>query len=64
MKRKIDACLAGSQKLTDSKITNLTEAKKFCEEEIKKINNWLFNLIKILKSSWIKLKFKENYFNY
>ena len=39
MKRKIDACLAGSQKLADSKITNLTEAKKFCEEEIKKINN-------------------------
>ena len=39
MKRKIDTCFACSQKLAGSKITNLTEAKKFCEEEIKKINN-------------------------
>tara|TARA_B110000003_G_C16293630_1_gene395938 strand:+ start:42 stop:236 length:195 start_codon:yes stop_codon:yes gene_type:complete len=35
-KRAVDACLAGSQKLSKSKITNLDEAKKFCEEQIKK----------------------------
>ena len=35
-KRAVDACLAGSQKLSKSKITDLKEAKKFCEEEIKK----------------------------
>jgi hypothetical protein len=35
-KRAVDACLAGSQKLSKSKITNLKEAKKFCEEQIKK----------------------------
>ena len=35
-KRAVDACLAGSQKLSESKITNLKEAKKFCEEQIKK----------------------------
>ena len=35
-KRAVDACLAGSQKLSKSKITNLEEAKKFCEEQIKK----------------------------
>ena len=35
-KRAVDACLAGSQKLSDSKITDLKEAKKFCEEQIKK----------------------------
>ena len=34
-KRVVDACLAASQKLSKSKITNLEEAKKFCEEEIK-----------------------------
>ena len=39
MNIKIDVCLDGSQKLADSKINNLTEAKKFCEEETKKINN-------------------------
>ena len=36
LKRAVDACLAGSQKLGKSKITDLEEAKKFCEEQIKK----------------------------
>ena len=36
LKRAVDACLAGSQKLSKSKITDLEEAKKFCEEQIKK----------------------------
>jgi hypothetical protein len=36
LKRAVDACVAGSQKLSKSKITDLNEAKKFCEEEIKK----------------------------
>ena len=35
-KRAVDACLAGSQKLSKSKITDLDEARKFCEDEIKK----------------------------
>ena len=35
-KRAVDACLAGSQKLSESKITDLEKAKKFCEEQIKK----------------------------
>ena len=35
-KRAVDACLAGSQKLSKSKIVDLEEAKNFCEEEIKK----------------------------
>tara|TARA_B100000614_G_C14436193_1_gene448250 strand:- start:115 stop:312 length:198 start_codon:yes stop_codon:yes gene_type:complete len=35
-KRAVDACIAGSQKLSESKITDLKEAKKFCEEQIKK----------------------------
>ena len=35
-KRAVDACLAGSQKLSEAKITDLEEAKKFCEEQIKK----------------------------
>ena len=35
-KRAVDACLAGSQKLSKSKITDLAKAKKFCEEKIKK----------------------------
>ena len=40
-KRAVDACMAGSQKLLKSKITDLEEAKKFCENEIKKkkLNN-------------------------
>jgi len=36
LKRAVDACLAGSQKLSKSKITDLEEAKKFCEKEIKR----------------------------
>ena len=36
LKRAVDACLAGSQKLSKSKIIDLEQAKKFCEEEIKK----------------------------
>ena len=35
LKRAVDACLAGSQKLSKSKKTDLKEAKKFCEEQIK-----------------------------
>ena len=35
-KRAVDACVAGSQKLSETKITNLDEAKKFCEDQIKK----------------------------
>ena len=34
-KRAVDACLAGSQKLSESKITDLDEARKFCEDQIK-----------------------------
>ena len=34
LKRAVDACLAGSQKLSKSKITDLKEAKKFCKEQI------------------------------
>ena len=37
-KRAVDACLACSQKLSKSKITDLNEAKKFCEEQIRKDN--------------------------
>jgi hypothetical protein len=36
LERAVDACLAGSQKLSESKITDLEEARKFCEEQIKK----------------------------
>ena len=36
LKRTVDACLAGSQKLAKTKITDLEEAKRFCEEQIKK----------------------------
>ena len=39
LKRAVDACLAGSQKLYKSKITDLEKAKKFCEEEIKNNKN-------------------------
>ena len=39
LKRAVDACLAGSQKLSKTKITDLAEAKKFCEDQIKKNNN-------------------------
>ena len=34
-KRAVDACLAGSQKLSKAKITDLKEARKFCEGQIK-----------------------------
>ena len=37
-KRAVDACIAGSQKLSETKITDLNEARKFCEEQIKKEN--------------------------
>ena len=37
-KRAVDACLAASQKLSKSKITDLNEAKKFCEDQIRKNN--------------------------
>ena len=36
LKRAVDACLAGSQKLSKSKITDLEEARRFCEDQIKK----------------------------
>ena len=36
LKRAVDACLAGSQKLSESKITDLEQARKFCEDQIKK----------------------------
>ena len=36
LKRAVDACLAGSQKLSKSKITDLKKAKEFCEDEIRK----------------------------
>ncbi len=36
LKGAVDACLAGSQKLSESKITDLEEARKFCEDQIKK----------------------------
>ena len=35
LKRAVDAGLAGSQKLSKSKITDLKEARKFCEAQIK-----------------------------
>ena len=35
LKRAVDACLAGSQKLSKSKITDLAEAKRFGEEQIR-----------------------------
>ena len=37
-KRAVDACLAGSQKLSESKITDLAKARTFCEEQITKDN--------------------------
>ena len=39
LKRAVDACLAGSQKLSKSKITDLEKAKKFCRDQIKKKNS-------------------------
>ena len=37
-KRAVDACVAGSQKLSETKITDLNEAKKFCEDKIREKN--------------------------
>ena len=37
-KRAVDACVAGSQKLSETKIANLNEARKFCEDKIRKNN--------------------------
>ena len=37
-KRAVDACVAGSQKLSEAKITDLDKAKKFCEDQIRKNN--------------------------
>ena len=39
LKRAVDASLAGSQKLSKTKIADLEEAKKFCEEQIKNNKN-------------------------
>ena len=39
LKRAVDACLAGSQKLSESKITDLEEARIFCEEKIRAEKN-------------------------
>ena len=39
LKRAVDACLAGSQKLSKSKITDLEEARIFCEEKIRAEKN-------------------------
>ena len=37
-KRAVDACVAGSQKLSETKITDLDQARKFCEDQIRKNN--------------------------
>ena len=39
LKRAVDACLAGSQKLSESKVTDLEEARIFCEEKIRAEKN-------------------------
>ena len=39
LKRAVDACLAGSQKLSESKIKDLEEARIFCEEKIRAEKN-------------------------
>ena len=39
LKRAVDASLAGSQKLSESKITDLEEARIFCEEKIRAEKN-------------------------
>jgi hypothetical protein len=36
LKEQLMHVLQGSQKLSDSKITDLEEARKFCEDQIKK----------------------------
>jgi hypothetical protein len=37
-KRAVDACIAGSQKLSEPKFKDLNEARKFCEDQIRKNN--------------------------
>ncbi len=37
-KRAVDACVAGSQKLSETKIIDLDQARKFCEDQIRKNN--------------------------
>jgi len=37
-KRAVDACVAGSQKLSETKIADLNEERKFCEDQIRKNN--------------------------
>ena len=37
-KRAVDSCVAGSQKLSETKIADLNEARKFCEDQIRKNN--------------------------
>ena len=37
-KRAVDACVAGSQKLSKTQITDLSEARQFCDDQIKKNN--------------------------
>jgi len=37
-KRAVDAWVASSQKLSETKITDLHQARKVCEEEIRKNN--------------------------
>jgi len=39
LKRAVDAWLAERQKIYNSKIVDIEEAKRFCEEEIKKNKN-------------------------
>ena len=38
LKRAVDACVAGSQKLSETKIADLNEARKFCKDQIRKNN--------------------------
>ena len=37
LKRAVDACLAGSQKLSKTKITDLKDLKSFVKKKLKKI---------------------------
>ena len=55
LKRAVDACLAGSQKLSKSKITDLEKLKNFVKKKLKKI--------KIRKKSTheLKLELSNNY---
>ena len=39
-KRAVDACLAASQKLSNTKITDLEEARKFCEKKLEIIDKY------------------------